>query len=169
MLTRSQRAEADGLRALHPFPATDTEGWGIKTPRLYAFYEESNIQIQEYIPSAQNLKSYIIEHFPAGTPSTAWHEMNNFGYSLGMWLGRFHEWAAQPEQVELKRVAVANKELQRLKHLSNYYSLVMAVNKFPALLGDAREIFEQVKAMADAEIEDDSKLQVTHGDFWTGK
>ncbi|KAB5566758.1 kinase-like domain-containing protein [Coniochaeta sp. 2T2.1] len=163
------RAEADALQALHAFPPTESGGWVIRTPRLHAFYEESNIQIQEYIPFAQDLKRYIIECSQAGAPPTAWSEdMARFGHALGTWLGRFHEWGARPEHAELKRVATANKEIQRLKHLANYYFLVLAVDKFPALLGDAREVFEQVKAMADAEIEDESKLQVTHGDFWTG-
>lgn len=62
-----------------------------------------------------------------------------------------------------------NVELQQLKHFINFSWLLDRVGQFPSILEEAKDVFEKVKEMAANELKDQSKLQVIHGDFWTGK
>ncbi len=59
--------------------------------------------------------------------------------------------------------------MQKLKNLINYTYLVKAVDRYSDILADAKPIFEEVKALSEAELQDESKQCVIHGDFWTGK
>jgi hypothetical protein len=58
--------------------------------------------------------------------------------------------------------------MQKLKHMVNYTMLVDTVANFPSILADAKETFEKIKEATADELHS-SHLQVTHGDFWTGK
>lgn len=108
-------------------------------------------------------------HFPPQTPPVLKEQCLGIGRGLGSWLRRFHIWAALPEQSGLRKTAADNYQLQRIKH-STYYEWALAmVDRYPGVLAEARSVFEEIKAMADEELADDSKLQVVHGDFWTGK
>lgn len=94
--------------------------------------------------------------------------MLGLGQGLGGWLRSFHEWSSQPEQEALREAAKANKELQAIKLTYNYENLLWQLDDFP-FLKDSENVFQGVIANAKLELEDDSKLQVIHGDFWTGK
>lgn len=62
-----------------------------------------------------------------------------------------------------------NKEMQDIKLTYNYERLLWQVDKFPSLLEPARSAFTEVIAMAKAEVVEEDKLHIIHGDFWTGK
>ena len=86
-----------------------------------------------------------------------------------MWLKSFHEWGHSPERQEFRTIVSQTKAMQSLKYLVNYEALVRKVDKYPQILGEVKDIFQQVCDQAKKEIEDESKLHVIHGDFWTGK
>lgn len=62
-----------------------------------------------------------------------------------------------------------NKGMQGIKFTYNYERLLWQLDSFSSILGAARAVFAEVVAMAKAELEEENKLHVIHGDFWTGK
>lgn len=68
----------------------------------------------------------------------------------------------------MREAAKANEELQAIKLTYNYENLLWQVDEFP-FLKDSEKVFQEVLANAKLELEDESKLHVIHGDFWTGK
>jgi len=88
---------------------------------------------------------------------------------LGEWLRRFHDKVKLPEQSGLRAELKFNGRMQYLKNTINYTWLLDRVDRFPSILEDAKPIFEEVQNVANAELEDESKLQVIHGGSWTGK
>lgn len=104
-------------------------------------------------------------------PSTPEHQrprILELGQGLGRWLRSFHEWSSQPEQQALRDAVKTNEELQKIKFTYNYESLFWQSEDFP-FLKDSEKVFKEVIAYAKLELEDESKLQIIHGDFWTGK
>lgn len=149
-------------------PPVLTESCIVKAPRFFHFNPQTNTQIQEYLPSSVNLKTYAINHL-SGNPSDLKDRLVGIGNSLGTWLRNFHKWAAAADQAKLQAEIRLNKEMQRLKNTINYGVLVSRIDEYPEILSDARPILEQVKKMSEDEMVDEDKLQITHGDFWTGK
>jgi hypothetical protein len=161
-----QRAEVECLKALNGFPPT-TGTYSVRAPRLHYFNPESNTQIQEFLPDALSLKEYALKHFSSPDPSRK-PLCLELGRSLGVWLRDFHSWAALPEQSKFQEEMKSNEPMQKLKHMVNYTMLVDTVANFPSILSDAKETFEKIKEVTADEFHS-SHLQVTHGDFWTGK
>ncbi|KAI5926354.1 kinase-like domain-containing protein [Camillea tinctor] len=172
MLTYRQRTEEECLKTLSKFPAVGnaTSADGIKfvveTPRFYHFDEQNNTQVQGYLPNGKNLKTYALKTYPAGTPDALRVQCSQLGKALGTWLQNFHGWAAT--QSELREKVSGNQEMQQLKHIINFSWLLDRIEQFPSVLSDARDIFEEVKNMAAAELKEQTRLQPIHGDFWTG-
>ncbi|KAK3393279.1 kinase-like domain-containing protein [Podospora didyma] len=160
--------ESECLVSLRSLSPSKNEWCTFRTPNLYHFNATTNTQIQEYLPNAIDLKNYVWKYYQTNTPLAKEEQCVGIGQTMGRWLRTFHEWAASPEQVKLRSLAVENKALQRLKHSTYYVYLINLIDKFPALLENSRDDFEQVKAMSEDELKDDSALQVVHGDFWTG-
>ncbi|KAK3356715.1 kinase-like domain-containing protein [Lasiosphaeria hispida] len=160
--------ESESLKALGNLSPTQNKWCRVRTPELYQFNATTNTQIQEYLPGAIDLKTYVPRHYAPNTSPSKKAECLGTGKSLGQWLKNFHDWAVKPEQANLRDSATANAALQKLKHATYYVYLMQFVDKFPAILSDSRSIFKEVKAMADAELSDDATLQTVHGDFWTG-
>lgn len=127
----------------------------------------SSTQVQEYLPNALDLKTYALKHFLISTPVDAKPQVMEIGRGLGTWLRRFHDWTET--EPPLRDLARANKEMQSIKLTYNYGLLLQRVDKFPSILMDAKPVFEEVFAMAKAELDAEAKLQIIHGDFWTGK
>lgn len=134
---------------------------------MFSYYPESSTQIQEYLAKSLDLKTYALEHFSASTPASAKPSTIEIGQGLGKWLRTFHDWAAT--QKRLRDLARANVGMQGIKLTYNYGLLLRRVERFPNILTEAKPVFEEVLAMATAELADEAKLQVIHGDFWTGK
>ena len=68
----------------------------------------------------------------------------------------------------MREAARTNKELQAIKFTYNYEKLLWQFDDFP-FLKESENVFQEVVANAKLELEDESKLHVIHGDFWTGK
>lgn len=134
---------------------------------MYFYNSESSTQVQEYLPKSLDLKTYALKHFSASTPVAAKPRVIELGRGLGTWLRRFHDWATTEQT--LRDLARTNTEMQGIKLTCNYGLLLQRVDKFPSILRDAKPVFEEVFAMAKAELEAEAKLQIIHGDFWTGK
>ncbi|KAI8958965.1 kinase-like domain-containing protein [Daldinia sp. FL1419] len=166
------RIEEECLKALSTFSIAGKEyesdfcNFVVKTPRFYYFDEKTNTQVQEYLQNGTDLKTHTLTVLSEADTEVTKHQSLQLGKALGRWLRGFHGWATQ--QSELRKTVAANKELQQLKHFINFSWLLDRVNQFPAVLGSAKGVFEKVKKMAAAELEDVSQLQVIHGDFWTG-
>ncbi|KAB5557962.1 kinase-like domain-containing protein [Coniochaeta sp. 2T2.1] len=163
--------EEDCLSALSGLPPVSSESCVIRSPRFYHFNPQTNTQIQEYLPNSVNLKTYAINHLSGDHPAEQQQlksRLVNIGRNLGTWLRNFHAWAADPTQAKLRADICANKEMQPLKYAVNYGALLSRLDAYPDILGDARGSFEEVGKMAEEEMKDEGKLQVIHGDFWTG-
>lgn len=121
--------------------------------------------IQEYLPNSIDLKRYALKYFSATNILKA--SVLEIGQAMGKGLRNFHDWAAGHDA--LLEAARSNVGMKSIKLKYNYELLLSRVDKFPNILSDAKTEFEAVLAMAKAELEDEAKLQVIHGDFWTGK
>ncbi len=154
------------LKALGGLPPT-AGAFSVRVPKLYHFNPETNTQVQEYLPEPLSLKEYALKHFSSrdAARKPLCYEL---GRSLGVWLLEFHRWAARPEQSQFREETKANEPMQHIKHFVNYAQLVATVANFPDILADAQETFEQIRDATAQEIHRPD-LQITHGDFWTGK
>lgn len=165
-----QIIESQALSILANLPPSDTtnnEWCTVRTPKMYFFSPKTNTQVQEYLPSGIDLKTYALKYFEPHTSPAKRGQCLGLGRGLGQWLKQFHEWAATSEEFRVN--AEGNEKLQRLKHSTYYDYLIQMVAKFPAILGEARRVFEEVKTMSEKELGDGERLQAVHGDFWTGK
>ncbi|KAI1412863.1 kinase-like domain-containing protein [Hypoxylon sp. FL1857] len=166
------RIEEECLKALSAFPIvgkadeSDPYYFAVRTPKFFHFDEATNSQIQEYLQNGIDLKTYALKTYAGSDSETTKHQCLQLGKALGRWLRGFHDWASQ--QASLRTVVAGNKELQQLKHFINFSWLLDRVKQFPSILSEAEGVFEEVKNMAAAELNDESKLQVIHGDFWSG-
>ncbi|KAI0477019.1 kinase-like domain-containing protein [Xylaria cf. heliscus] len=167
------RIEEESLKALSEFPIEGkAEGQGsinftVRAPKFHYFDEQNNTQIQEILRGGKDLKTYALKTYAASTPEEDLRpQCAQLGRALGTWLRKFHGWAAT--RADLRETVAGNVDLQRLKYFINYSWLLDRVAQFPAVLAEAKDVFEKVKGMAGAELGDPSKLQVIHGDFWTG-
>ncbi|KAI8634995.1 kinase-like domain-containing protein [Xylariaceae sp. FL1651] len=166
------RIEEECLRALSAFPIEGKAelprkvSFTVRTPKFYHFDEQNSTQVQEILLNSKDLKTYALKTFSENTPDTVRPECLQLGRALGVWLRNFHNWSTS--QLELREMVVRNTEMQQLKHTINFSWLLDRVGQFPSVLNEAKEIFEKVKDMAAQELKDESRLQVIHGDFWTG-
>ncbi|KAI1267329.1 kinase-like domain-containing protein [Xylariaceae sp. FL1019] len=138
----------------------------VRTPKFYHFDERNNTQIQEILLNGKNLKTYALMTYPPNTQASARSECHQLGRALGRWLHDFH--CRSATQSKLRHALAGNTEMQQLKHMINFSWLQERVAQFPAVLTEAKNIFAKVKDMATKELEDGSRLQPIHGDFWTG-
>lgn len=148
-------------------PPAMNKACSVRTPKVYLYNRDSNTQVQEYLSNSVDLKTYALKHFSASTPTSVQPQIIEIGRALGKWLRNFHDWAVTHNR--LRDLAQTNEEMQGIKLTYNYELLLQRVDKFPAMLTDARPVFEEVFAMAKAELHDEANLQIIHGDFWTGK
>ncbi|KAH8895098.1 hypothetical protein GQ53DRAFT_839453 [Thozetella sp. PMI_491] len=155
------------LKLTSTLPAAVSERAVVRTPKLYFYSEETNTQVQEYLEDAIDLKRWAIAH---ASPAFLEQEAQFYavGRTIGVWLRDLHAWGMQPEQEGFREKVALNKGMQKLKNLVNYTYLMSAVDTFPDLLTEAKDVFLEVKAMSEEELKDESKLDVIHGDFWTG-
>ncbi|KFA63469.1 hypothetical protein S40285_00386 [Stachybotrys chlorohalonatus IBT 40285] len=160
--------EEECLRVLAGLPPSATAACVVGTPRLYSFNPATNTQVQEYLPNATSLKEYALKHYEAPTPSSLEPECLDLGDALGKWLRSFHDWGNQPTQAQLRELLAGNRELQSLKHMINYQALIQKASQHPSILQDVRDVLLQISETTAAELLDDGKLEVIHGDFWTG-
>lgn len=141
--------------------------FAVHTPKLYHFNPKTSTQIQEYLPQALSLKDYALKNFASPDPSRK-PLCVELGRSLGAWLHQFHDWAKLPEQSGFREIAKLNDAMRGIKHTSNYSTALATVDNYPSALADAKETLQKSMEAAEEEL-NRSDLQVTHGDFWTGK
>ncbi|KAL0933898.1 uncharacterized protein CTRU02_210697 [Colletotrichum truncatum] len=146
--------------------STDAHTFVVRTPNLFYFDDKSTTQIQEYLPNGIDLKSYVLQHFSAPTPQPLEPKCRQLGKALGTWLRAFVEWSAQ--QVKHRELVALNGFGQEVKHMINFAWLNDRITGFPGILGDVKDILQEVEDMAATERKEQSKYQIIHGDFWTG-
>ncbi|KAK1980575.1 phosphotransferase enzyme family protein [Colletotrichum cereale] len=162
------RIEESCLEYLSALPPSAGNNLSVATPRLFYFNEATNTQIQEYQPSPLSLKNYALQHFVASASGSLEPQCLNIGQGIGEWLRAFHEWSNAPKQQKFRDIAAANKEMQKLKQWVNYERLPSSIERFPSILGECASTFTAIADKTNREMESDEKLQVIHGDFWTG-
>ncbi|EHK20791.1 uncharacterized protein TRIVIDRAFT_83490 [Trichoderma virens Gv29-8] len=160
--------EEEGLRFLSQFPHVISSTYEIGTPKLYHFNPESSTQIQEYVSNAVNLKDYALSHYQPPTSEAVKPQCLKLGQGLGQWLRGFHNWSDEPERHNMRDLFAKNTDMRDIKKLINYDQLLGRVNMFPNLLQECKDVLQEIVKMATAELADESKLRVIHGDFWTG-
>lgn len=119
------------------------------------------------MPRGITLKDYVLKYYALPVSESLEPEAREIGKSLGSWLKGFTQWSNS--NAELRAIAENNNEGQFWRHLVTFGWLKDRVDQYPAVLGDAREVFAEVEQAVTADLKDPSKLQVIHGDFWTGK
>ncbi|KAK1971134.1 phosphotransferase enzyme family protein [Colletotrichum sublineola] len=162
------RIEELCLEYLSALPASVSDKLSVTTPKLFYYNEKTNTQIQEYQPSPLSLKNYALQHLVASASGSLEPQCLNIGQGIGMWLRAFHGWSNAPEQRKFRDIAAANKEMQKIKHWVNYKRLPSSIERFPSILCECANTFTAIADETSREMEDDEKLQVIHGDFWTG-
>lgn len=155
------------MKALASFSATPATQFNVRTPKYLAFDKAESTQIQEYLPDSLSSKEYVLKHCSPLAPASLEPQYHQLGVALGRWLRKFHDWSTG--QAQLRHNGMANKEMQQMKHMINFHWLLDRVSEYPTVLGGAESIFNEVKDMASAELEDEEALEMIHGDFWTGK
>ncbi|KAL5360180.1 phosphotransferase enzyme family protein [Aspergillus floccosus] len=164
-LPNPTKSETAILSALNAFPAQTTESITIQTPRFYHFNPETNTQIVEELPAAQDLKSFFVAQ-PRDV-DRSWAV--GVGRALGRWLKAFHAWGDDAAQAGVRDAMAGNVFMRDLKFSVNYDRLVAAVDQYPAVLAGRQEVFEAVREMARGELGREGEgVGLIHGDFWTG-
>ncbi|ODM18841.1 hypothetical protein SI65_05458 [Aspergillus cristatus] len=117
------------------------------------------------LPDAINLKKYALKNVMSPTAETMRPTFHRLGKALAQYITAFHR-SDPPKMKESKFHAALNdtQNMQDLKHMINYDWFIKRVEQFPHILEDARDIFVQVKAMADKEIACNSSL--VSADTW---
>ncbi|KAF1958725.1 hypothetical protein CC80DRAFT_18095 [Byssothecium circinans] len=164
------RYEATMLAALCTFPLPSALLFDIltRTPRLYHFEQNANVEVIQYFPGTTTLKEAL--------PSLPSAQAASIGHALGSWLRAFHTWTSTPEQNELREDVAGNEKMKALKWKITYEQGSDVLQRFPEVLGEEeKELWEAIKAsekcrMANgADAEGDGGWGVVHADFWTGK
>jgi hypothetical protein len=163
--------EEESLRFLAQLPPSTSPAYYVATPKLYHFNAKTSTQIQEYLPDAVSLKDYAFKHFQglSDDDSVTPPRCVQLGHCLGEWLRRLHSWSDDPANSGLRDILARNKEMQSIKRWVNYDQMLSKADKHPSVLGECREVLQAVADMSKVELEDESKLRVIHGDFWSGK
>ncbi|KAI1151150.1 kinase-like domain-containing protein [Nemania diffusa] len=166
------RIEEECLRTLSEFliegkaELPGAMNFTVRTPKFYHFDEQNNTHIQEILRNGKDLKTYALSAFSPDTPDAQRPQCLQLGHALGRWLRNFHTWSAT--QAGLRKTVAENTDIQQLKHFINFSWLLDRVGQFPSILSEAKDVFGKVKDMAAEELKDESRIQVIHGDFWTG-
>ncbi|CZR48705.1 uncharacterized protein FPRO_03974 [Fusarium proliferatum ET1] len=144
----------------------ETHGFVVRTPKLYHFDQASSTQILEFMSDGIHLKDYAIQNYGSPTPDSFKPQCQELGKAVGRWLRDFVTWSAQ--QIKHRDLVAQNEFGQAVRHMVNYAWLHERIKEYPSILKDAKDILAQVEQMAAAEKDDIDKLQIIHGDFWTG-
>ncbi|KAL0930781.1 phosphotransferase enzyme family protein [Colletotrichum truncatum] len=168
-LTTSRcRVEESCLKYLESFPPHIGSKVSVGTPKLFYFNEKTNTQVQEYQPDPLSLKLYALKFYHSASSEETKDQCLEIGYGVGKWLREFHSWSNSPDQVKLREIAAANKDLQSIKHWLNYQQLPSAIERHPSVFGECADVFADILDKSAKELENEKNLQVIHGDFWTG-
>jgi len=62
-----------------------------------------------------------------------------------------------------------NRDAPQVRHMLNFLWMYERIKEYPAILGGVADILAQVEKAAREERQDEDKLSIVHGDFWTGK
>lgn len=139
----------------------------VRTPKLLYVDEANTTQVHEYVANGTTLKAYVLEHYSAPTPETKEPECRQLGKAIGRWLNEFIKYTAS--QPEMKRCATENRDARPIRHQFSYGWLPDRIKEYPGILSEAKETLEAVLKMANEELEDESRLQVVHGDLAPAK
>jgi len=150
------------LTSLLSFPPTKEDGIIVQTQKLLMFDIENNTQIYEDLPSAVDLKNYCLTH------PLSESESEKIGRALGKWTKQFQSWGQEEGQKELVEKMKGTK-MKEFKFTINYDRFVAAIEAFPDVLEESREIFEKVRDETKKGLESEKGSVLIHGDFWSGK
>ncbi|KAL3469765.1 kinase-like domain-containing protein [Aspergillus californicus] len=167
--------EESALRALNSMHSITTTNDGpggqkyqitVKTPQLLHFNAATYTQVLEDLFDAVDLKTFLLSPGVTGNISEEWDR--SIGRTLGVWLRYFHCWISEAARGDVARGFGENEEMRKLKFSINYDSLVAMVDTYPEVLEGSRAVFEKVRELAAAELDEGDTIGAIHGDFWSG-
>lgn len=152
-------------------PAT-TAGTLIKSPRVYRYDLDTNIQIFEDFSNATMFKPMIFS--ASATTLFPRSSLAIIGHHLGSWLRSFHNWATAPEQAGLRGQMLRDDPMRKLKYTLTYGGFFEVLEKYPELLKGHKKTLESIRDAMTREFEQpgseqDENWGLIHGDFWPGK
>jgi hypothetical protein len=140
-----------------------------RAPKLLHFDPPTYTQVMEDLPSAADLKTFLLSASDTEKISKEW--TLSIGRTLGIWLRSYHLWISEAAQADVAAQFEKNQQMRNLKFSINYDSLVTMIDTYPDLLASSRSTFEKVRERAAAELEETpgGAIGPIHGDFWSGK
>jgi hypothetical protein len=144
----------------------------VRTPKHYHLDADNTNLFLECMPQGMTLLNYVPKHYAssnswASTPE-AEAAARKIGKAAGTWLRGFCQWSADHD-AELHDHAARGALGQMFRQLT-FTWLKDRAEQDPDIVDDeAKDIFEKVEQMTIAELANPDKLQLVHGDFWTGK
>jgi len=144
----------------------------VKSPRLYMYDVEANIQILEDFPNTNGFRAMLFsidsdKLLPS--PSTT-----AIGHRLGLWLRSFHIWASSLEQAGLRAQMWQNDPMRKVKYNFTYDTVLKVLGNYPEILKGYEKTLENIQDVIAKEFEMPSTGEgdgygLLHGDFWSGK
>nr|QQO98480.1 FrzJ [Cladobotryum sp.] len=140
----------------------------VAVPRVYKFDAESNTQILEDITGYITVCEFLTSRC---TQSTSPAFTTRLGFRLGSWLGGLHAWGEGRSPAEIIGGVEENQEAQDGSFDFFYGNPVRRVEQFPHLLGDCKEVLEQIRDRAAREQKSRTgeKFGFVHGDILSRK
>lgn len=143
----------------------------VKTPNVFVFDREANIQILEDLANTDGLKTVLLSP-DVGTivPSP-----EALGLLLGSWLQAFHEWASAPDQAIVRSQMGQNDRMRKTKYEHTFAAIMRVLGEHPTLLHGYRDELQSVQEAVAKDFErpttteGDKYWGLIHGDFWSGK
>lgn len=161
------------LHAMNKYSPTTTDHISVKTPHLYLFNPEMNIQVIEDFQDTLDLETMLVTLHETKIPSQS--IVKSVNRALGAWLRSFHTWTSAPQQSGLRSEVWKNEPMRKLKLRITYDVFLKVVENFPDILESHQETLEEVREMGVKEFERepsedaDEDWGIIHGDFWSGK
>ncbi|KAF3798896.1 hypothetical protein GCG54_00000329 [Colletotrichum gloeosporioides] len=111
----------------------------VKSPICYLYDEETNTQIQEYLPNVVHLKKHLLKFPPSDAPMDLRPLYQNIGSAMAKYISKFHELTNSILESDgpdgtgssLKEALYKDNQMQKLKHMINYDWLLERAAQFP--------------------------------------
>lgn len=158
---------------MNKFLPTTTDHVSVKTPHLYLFNPNMNLQVIEDFQDTLDLETMLVSLNETRLPSETF--LRSVNRALGAWLRSFHTWSAALEQSNLRKEVWKNEPMRRLKLRITYDVFIKVVENFPDILQAHQKTLEEVKEMGVKEFarepseDEGNDWGIIHGDFWSGK
>ncbi|KAK5990622.1 4-hydroxytryptamine kinase-like protein [Cladobotryum mycophilum] len=138
--------ETEILRAVHDqITSRSHDEVEVAVPHVYKFDAESDTQILEDVTGYITVWEFLASRC---TQSTSSAFTTRLGFRLGSWVGDLHAWGEGRSPAEIVGGIRENQEAQDGSFDFYYGNPIRRVELFPHLLGDCKEVLEQIRDRA---------------------